>query len=134
MSAVDEQRAGDEGEMGADEAITPVDDAPPAADDADPERRRARRAEQLRWAPAVVALLAVSLALRVWGSKQGLPYAYNADENAHFVPKAIGLFGHGWNPHYFVNPPAYTYVLHVLFAGWFGGRAGVSESFARDPT
>jgi hypothetical protein len=50
------------------------------------------------------------------------------------VPGAIGLFGHGWNPHYFVNPPAYTYLLHLLFDGWFGGRAGVSESFARDPT
>ena len=70
----------------------------------------------------------------MWGVKQGLPYAYNADENAHFVPKAIGLFGHGWNPHYFVNPPAYTYLLHVVFAVWFGGRAGVSHALATDPT
>ena len=68
-------------------------------------------------------VLAVALGLRVWGVKQGLPYAYNADENAHFVPSAIGMFGHGWNPHYFVNPPAYTYLLHVVFAVWFGGRA-----------
>jgi hypothetical protein len=130
--------------------MSAVDDAPGAAPEADgPEpdvaaddagggdRRAARRAvwrERLRWAPAVVALLAGSFALRIWGAKQGLPYAYNADENAHFVPKAIGLFGHGWNPHYFVNPPAYTYLLHGVFAAWFGGRAGVSETYARDPT
>jgi hypothetical protein len=89
---------------------------------------------RLGWALAVALLLAVSFALRVWGARQGLPYAYNADENAHFVPKAIGLFGHGLNPHYFVNPPAYTYVLHAVFAVWFGGRAGVSETFALDPS
>jgi hypothetical protein len=108
-----------------------------AADPADAARADARRAaarERLRWAPAVLALLAGSFLLRVWGAKHGLPYAYNADENAHFVPKAIGLFGHGLNPHYFVNPPAYTYILHGVFAVWFGGRAGVSESFAADPT
>jgi hypothetical protein len=92
------------------------------------------RATRLRWGAAVGALLVGALLLRLWGVKHGLPYAYNADENAHFVPKAIGLFGHGWNPHYFVNPPAYTYVLHTVFDIWFGGRDGVSRAFARNPT
>src|SRR6266487_5973963 len=78
--------------------------------------------------------LPISLGLRVWGVRQGLPYAYNTDENAHFVPGAIGLFGHGWNPYYFVNPPAYTYLLHVVFAVWFGGRGGVYHAFSTDPT
>jgi Dolichyl-phosphate-mannose-protein mannosyltransferase len=126
MSAVDAAAARDEREAGE-----------PAAGDAgaaDVAARGTVLRNRLRWAPLVAALLAGSLALRVWGAKQGLPYAYNADENAHFVPKAIGLFGHGWNPHYFVNPPAYTYVLHVVFAAWFGGRSGVSSSFAADPT
>jgi hypothetical protein len=89
-------------------------------------------AERLRWGGAVGVLLIGALALRLWGVKHGLPYAYNADENAHFVPKAIQLFGHGWNPHYFVNPPAYTYVLHLVFAVWYGGREGVSSTFALD--
>jgi hypothetical protein len=110
------------------------DDAPVTEDAARRAVARERRRERLRWAPWVALLLAASFALRVWGAKHGLPYAYNADENAHFVPKAIGLFGHGWNPHYFVNPPAYTYLLHIVFAVWFGGREGVSEQFARDPT
>jgi hypothetical protein len=87
-----------------------------------------------RWGLAVAVLLVASFLVRIWGAKQGLPYAYNADENAHFVPKAIGLFGHGWNPNYFVNPPFYTYILHVVYAVWYGGRAGVSHSFAADPT
>jgi hypothetical protein len=87
-----------------------------------------------RWAAGVAVLLLAAFLLRVWGVHHGLPYAYNADENAHFAPKAIGLFGHGWNPHYFVNPPAYTYLLHLVFAVWFGGREGVSEAYATDPT
>jgi hypothetical protein len=86
------------------------------------------------WWLALALVLAAALGLRVWGLKQGLPFAYNADENAHFVPNAIGLFGHGWNPHYFVNPPAYTYLVHVVFDVWFGGRAGVSKAMATNPT
>lgn len=86
------------------------------------------------WRLGVLAVLAGAFALRLWGVKQGLPYAYNADENGHFVPKAIGLFGHGWNPHYFVNPPAYTYLLHLVFVVWYGGREGVSHAYTVDPT
>jgi hypothetical protein len=86
------------------------------------------------WWIGLAVVLAAALGLRVWGVKQGLPFAYNADENAHFVPNAIGLFGHGWDPHYFVNPPAYTYLLHVVFDLWFGGREGVSKALATNPT
>ena len=70
---------------------------------------------------ARVAALLLALGLRLWGLKQGLPYAYNADENAHFLPRAIGMFGHELDPGYFVNPPAYTYVLHVLLASATAG-------------
>ncbi|MDX6718462.1 MAG: hypothetical protein QOJ63_716, partial [Solirubrobacteraceae bacterium] len=78
--------------------------------------------------------MALGFGLRVWGVGHGLPYAYNADENAHFVTRAIGLFGHGWDPNYYVNPPAYTYLAHLLLGAWYGGRAGVSNTFAADPT
>ena len=86
------------------------------------------------WALWVGALLIGALLLRLWGVDHGLPFAYNTDENAHFVPHAIGLFGHQWDPQYFVNPPAYTYVLSVVFAAAFGGGEGVASTFATDPT
>jgi Dolichyl-phosphate-mannose-protein mannosyltransferase len=79
-------------------------------------------------------VLAVALALRLWGIRQGLPYAYNSDEDAHFVPRAVGMLTLGWNPHYFSNPPAYTDLLRLVFSVWFGGRAGVDHTFAANPT
>ena len=88
---------------------------------------------RLIWAALALVLL-LALGLRLWGIRQGLPYAYNSDEDAHFVPRAIGMLTLGWNPHYFANPPAYTDLLRLVFAAWFGGRAGVSHTFAVNPT
>jgi hypothetical protein len=79
-------------------------------------------------------VLAFGLGLRLWGIRQGLPYSYNSDEDAHFVPHAIGIFSLGANPHYFANPPAYTYLLYLVFALSFGGAHGVFHTFATDPT
>ena len=88
-----------------------------------------------RWAwPALAVVLAGALALRLWGVRQGLPYAYNTDEADHFVPHAVAMFGHSLNPHYFANPPGFTYVLHYLFAVAYGGTKGVRHAFAHDPT
>ena len=84
------------------------------------------------WLAAVACLLIGALALRVWGFEHGLPFVYNADENAHFVARAIGMFGHSYNPNYFINPPGFTYVLHVLFALRWGGEE-VQAVFAADP-
>ncbi len=83
--------------------------------------------------PVLAIVLLGGLGLRLWGVAQGLPYAYNADEADHFVPKAIAMFGHDLNPHYFANPPAFTYVLHLAFAVWFGGGAGARHAFALHP-
>ncbi len=83
---------------------------------------------------ALVAILAVSLGLRLWGIKQGLPYSYNADEATHFVPKAVGFFSGDLNPHYFLNPPGYSYLLLVVFELWFGGADAVRAAYAHDPT
>ncbi len=88
-----------------------------------------------RWAwPALAVVLAGALGLRLWGVRQGLPYAYNTDEADHFVPKAVAMFGHSLNPHYFANPPGFTYVLHYLFAIAYGSTHGVRHAFAVDPT
>jgi Dolichyl-phosphate-mannose-protein mannosyltransferase len=84
--------------------------------------------------PALAVLLIVTLLLRLWGIKQGLPYSYNTDEATHFVPRAIAFFSHDFNPHYFLNPPAYSYLLHVVFEVWFGSADAVSRAYATDPT
>ena len=95
------------------------------------EPRRAR----LGWVVALVGLFVAALALRLVGLKTGLPYVYNADENSHFVPRAIGMFGHSLNPDYFINPPAFTYFVHAVFAvRWGTDPASVGGAFAADPT
>jgi hypothetical protein len=85
------------------------------------------------WPLAVSAVLLGALVLRVWGYRHGLPFVYNADENAHFVARAIGMFGHTYNPNYFINPPGYTYLLHALFWLRWGGEE-VQRTLAGDPT
>ncbi len=83
---------------------------------------------------ALGVLLVVALVLRLWGVKQGLPYSYNSDEATHFVPRAIGFFGHDLNPHYFLNPPAYSYLLYIVFELWFGSADTVRHLYTTDPT
>src|ERR1700760_2643072 len=90
---------------------------------------------RLAWPAAVGALFLAALALRLVAIKTGLPYVYNADENSHFVPHAIGMFGHDLNPDYFVNPPAFTYLIHVLYlVRWGSDPASVGNAYATDPT
>ncbi|HMD52183.1 MAG TPA: glycosyltransferase family 39 protein [Solirubrobacteraceae bacterium] len=88
-----------------------------------------------RWAWAGLAIvLAAGLGLRLWGVGQGLPFAYNTDEADHFVTHAVKMFATGsLNPRYFANPPAFTYLLHVLFAISYGGASGVVHTFAAHP-
>ncbi|HXA53523.1 MAG TPA: glycosyltransferase family 39 protein [Solirubrobacteraceae bacterium] len=117
-----------------------VEDRPPSharlrgrgASDRAAEEGGGGGAGRLAWV-ALAAVLTTALGLRLWGIRQGLPYAYNSDEDSHFVPRAIGMLTLGWNPHYFANPPAYTDLLRLLFAAWYGGRAGVDHAFAVDP-
>jgi hypothetical protein len=109
--------------------------AEPVARGDEPAADTAHRAARLVWPAAVSALFVAALILRLIGIGTGLPFVYNADENSHFVPRAIGMFGHGLNPGYFVNPPAFTYALHAVFAlRWGTGPANVGGAFAADPT
>jgi Dolichyl-phosphate-mannose-protein mannosyltransferase len=96
-----------------------------------PSRRRSLR-EPHRLALAL--LLVVTFLLRLWGIKQGLPYSYNVDEATHFVPRAVAFFSHDLNPHYFLNPPAYSYLLQIVFELWFGSADAVMRAYAKDPT
>jgi hypothetical protein len=99
-----------------------------------------------RWAPspfglALAGVLVLALGLRLWGVKHGLPFVYNIDEGSNFVPTAVGYyFTDTYNPHYFINPPAFSYLLHVVLGTWFGGGwppgSGdeVGSALATDPT
>jgi 4-amino-4-deoxy-L-arabinose transferase-like glycosyltransferase len=78
-------------------------------------------------------VLAISLGLRLWGIRQGLPYVYNVDEYGHFVPEAVAMFQKGLNPHYFVNPPALTYLLRGIFGVWLAGGGNAAREFASHP-
>ena len=94
-----------------------------------------RRGGGIWWPLGLAALLAGALALRLWGVKQGLPYVYNVDEASNFVPTAIGFhFTDSWNPHYFINPPGFSYLLYAVFGVWFGDQRDVAHAFATDPT
>jgi hypothetical protein len=77
-------------------------------------------------------ILVVALGLRLWSIDNGLPYAYNLDERAHFVPHAVTMTGGDLNPGYFINPPLLTYVLALVFSVVHLG--GVEQWFADDPT
>jgi hypothetical protein len=93
-----------------------------------------------RWAPSPTALVlagivAAALGLRLWGIKHGLPFVYNVDEASNFVPTAVGYyFTDTYDPHYFINPPAFSYLLHAVLGTWFGGKDGLGTAFATDAT
>ncbi len=85
------------------------------------------------WSGLAVVLLA-GLGLRLWGVRQGLPYPYNTDEAQHFVPHAVEMFRKSTlNPHYFANPPAFTYLLHFLFRLSYGSPEGVVRALELHP-
>jgi len=84
-----------------------------------------------RWILAGIVLAA--LGLRLWSLRYGLPWVYNRDEEFHFVPVAVRMFGGSFNPHYFENPPAITYLFYAAFRLRFHG-AGFRHAFANDPT
>jgi 4-amino-4-deoxy-L-arabinose transferase-like glycosyltransferase len=64
---------------------------------------------------ALAGLLGLGLLLRLWNIDHDLPFVYNADEELHFVPKAVAMLDGSLNPHYFENPPALTYLLFVFY-------------------
>jgi hypothetical protein len=67
----------------------------------------------------LAGLLLAALGLRLWSIRYGLPWVYNRDEEFHFVPVAVRMFGGSFNPHYFENPPALTYLFYVVFRARF---------------
>ena len=72
---------------------------------------------------ALFLLLVVGFVLRVKNNDYGLPYVYNVDEGSHFTARAVGMLGGDWNPHYFQNPSAFTYLANFALRLRFGKAA-----------
>jgi dolichyl-phosphate-mannose-protein mannosyltransferase len=100
-------------------------------------RAARRRVRSLLPAGAVgwilLGLVVAALGLRFWSIRYGLPWVYNRDEEMHFVPVAVRMFGGSFNPHYFENPPALTYLLYAVFRLRFHS-SGFRHAFAANPT
>src|SRR6187399_1474160 len=98
------------------------------------------------WTPARLALLIALLALAEWlratGLSFGLPAVYNPDEIA-IMSRALGFAKGDLNPHNFLYPTLYFYVLFACEGLYFIGgrllgaipsRAAFQQSFFVDPT
>src|SRR3954463_11688245 len=96
-----------------------------------PMRRRLRAAASPAYL-ALLVLLVVGLVLRVNNNDYGLPYVYNVDEGSHFTARAVAMLGGDWNPHYFQNPSAFTYLANFALRLRFGHAA--IDHFRIDPT
>ena len=80
---------------------------------------------------ALLLLLVAGLVLRVKNNGYGLPYVYNVDEGSHFTARAVEMLGGDWNPHYFQNPSAFTYLANFALRIRFGQAA--IDYFRLDP-
>jgi 4-amino-4-deoxy-L-arabinose transferase-like glycosyltransferase len=89
-----------------------------------------------RWDLALLAVIIVSaLAVRLLGICRGLPYVYYSDES--LIVNHAMAFGTGdLNPHSFIYPSLYMYVLFVIYglsymAGWVLGMFHSTNDFVR---
>src|SRR3954469_21509974 len=94
--------------------------------------RRVRRAATSPAYLALLLLLVAGFVLRVKNNGYGLPYVYNVDEGSHFTARAVGMLGGDWDPNYFQNPSAFTYLAHIALQLRFGKAA--IDAFKLDPT
>lgn len=80
----------------------------------------------------LVLVLVLSLLARLVAIRHGLPHAYNADEELHYVPQAARAADGDWYSGYFENPSGFTYLVAVLFRVVFWG-GDVTTMLVEDP-
>ncbi len=67
----------------------------------------------------LIAIIVISLGLRLWGSAFGLPYSYHVDES-QYVSQAARMMADGTlRPSWFNNPPFAKYVLVVEYSALY---------------
>ena len=81
--------------------------------------------------PRCSACSSVALILRLIGFKTGLPYVYNADENAHFVPRAIGHVRARLEPGLLRQPAGLHVRAALAVRAALGHRPGVGRRRVR---
>ena len=84
-------------------------------------------------APAAILalILLVAFGLRVWSLGHGLPYSYNLDERAHFVPHAVSMTTGDLNPGYFVAAGEPKELWRIPEGGHTGGIDARSGEYER---
>ncbi|WP_210648758.1 glycosyltransferase family 39 protein [Nocardioides sp. SYSU D00065] len=102
----------------------------PSTPPAEARERRRLRGGPGAWLAVVVV---VSLAVRVVALRHGLPHAYNADEDLHFVPHAARAADGDWYTGYFENPSGLTYLLALVFRAVLPG-GDATRLLVEDPT
>ncbi len=86
-------------------------------------------------------ILIAGLALRLWNNDYGLPYVWGIDEGTHFTNRAVAMFREGFDPGYYQNPSAYTYLVYALLRVMYGPLGfvfdlpfgNVTQQFNKDP-
>ncbi|PKN02385.1 MAG: hypothetical protein CVU77_00860 [Elusimicrobia bacterium HGW-Elusimicrobia-1] len=87
-------------------------------------------------------LFALAAVLCFWGINFGLPQAVHADEQA-FIKRALRFSTGDLNPHFFVYPTLYMYILFAAYgfyyivnfaAGNFSAPSDFAAAYIRDPS
>ncbi|WP_141013860.1 ArnT family glycosyltransferase [Nocardioides sambongensis] len=92
---------------------------------------RPRRRRRASW--PLVCILLVALTVRLVALRHGLPHAYNADEELHYVPQATRAADGDWYSGYFENPSGFTYLVALVYRVVFAGQ-DVTLLLVDDPT
>ncbi len=90
----------------------------------------------------LLLILVAGFALRVWNIDYGLPFVYSIDEGSHFTSLAVEMFWQDFDPGYYQNPSAYTYLVYVLLRVMYGPLGfvfdlpfgNVTDQFDKSPT
>src|SRR5215831_1418252 len=89
-----------------------------------------------KWSPIILsAILVLALSVRLVGITWGLPYVFNPDE-ARIVNHALAFGTGDLNPHDFIYPSLYMYILFFVYGmsyvfGWLAGVFSSTDDFVR---